>query len=286
MSDPLKTIGKYVVTKPLMKTGFSDIYIAKDPDIDARLAIKVFHLKDENIGGQGRYGQEFWLQSFLEEAKLLARLDHRHIVPVLDFGWMGEAQPFFVMPYITANLIFEIGKDARTAEDAAKIEDKLQPRAIAPSRAVEIWGQILSALSHLHNCQIIHRDIKPGNILLTQREGGSVKLCDFGSVKLSGVKEERSGAWIGTKDYMSPEQQESSKDVGAGADIYASGVIAYRMLTGSLPQEGVARLDAVQHDIPIALADLVNDCIASDENSRPRDADNVLMQLEKLTLRT
>ncbi len=283
MTGKLEKIGKYLITKKLMTTGFSDIYIARDPDLKIDLAIKVFHLKEDNIGSKAEYDEDYWRNAFIEEARLLARLDHPNIVTVRDFGWLADTQPFFVMPFITANLIYEMGKDAANEEDAKEIDYKWRPRALDTSRAMEILGQILAALSVLHRRKIIYRDLKPGNILLTEKSGGSVKLCDFGMVKMSGVKDgERSGVWIGTADYMSPEQLKSARDVDARADIYSAGLIAHRMLTGWLPDRTRAQLDAATYNLPHKLVDFINACISSNIHDRPNDAAQALSRLRRI----
>lgn len=263
-----------------MRTGFSDIYIAKDPVLDRALAIKVFHPKGDNVGEKAQYGVDFWRERFVEEARILARFDHPNIIGVLDTGIAESGEPYFVMPFIDANLLIEVGEDETERKKLEDIDPKWHPRPISPRRAVEVWRQVLSALSELHTTDLVHRDIKPQNILLTKRRGGTVKLCDFGMVKVPDGKGSRAGIWVGTLDYISPEQRKSAMDVDARSDVYSAGGLMYRMLTGKVSAAVRAPLRAKRYRIPDALATLIDDCMRTRRSDRPDDAVVALSRLD------
>jgi serine/threonine protein kinase len=227
-------VGKYEIKQTLLTTGFSDIYIGYDPDLEINVAVKVFHPKGDNVGEKATYGPGFWRERFIEEPKVLAGLDHPNIINVLFMDKTEHGDPYFVMPFIEANLIYEIGEDADTKEKIDELEPFWRPKSVAPRRAFEVWRQILSALAHMHDQGLVHRDIKPPNVLLTSKKNGRVKLCDFGMVKVPGAKGSKSGIWIGTLDYISPEQRRSAKEVTAASDVYSAAALMYRMLTGRL----------------------------------------------------
>lgn len=274
-------IDRYEILEPLMETGFSDIYIAQDPLLKRKLAIKVFHPKGDNVGEEAQYGEDFWRARFEEEARILGRFDHPNIIGVLDVGLTADGEPYFVMPFISANLLIEIGEDETKKKKAEEIEEKWRPRAISPRRAVTIWRQILSALAALHAEGLVHRDIKPQNILLTAWTDGTPKLCDFGMVKVPGAKGSRSGIWIGTLDYISPEQQKSAADVDQRSDVYSAGALMYRMLTGKVSRRVRPPLRAARYRIPNALAVLIDDCMHIRRAERPNDAGEVLRRLDE-----
>lgn len=275
-------VGKYEIKKTLLSTGFSDIYIGYDPDLEINVAVKVFHPKGDNVGEKATYGPAFWRERFIEEPKVLAGLDHPNIINVLYMDKTDDGDPYFVMPFIEANLIYEIGEDADTKEKIAELEPFWRPKSISPRRAVDVWRQILSALSALHDQGLVHRDIKPPNILLTSKKQGRVKLCDFGMVKVPGAKGSRSGVWIGTLDYISPEQRRSAKEVTAAADVYSAAALLYRMLTGRLARGIRAPLRGGRFGLSDDVIQLIESCLIKHAAERPQTAGDVLKALDKI----
>lgn len=275
-------IGKYEIEQPLLETSFSDIYIARNPDGDGYLAVKVFHPKGDNVGEEAKYGEAFWRARFIEEANIMARFDHPNLVKAVDIGETEEGEPFVVMPFLDANLLYEIGEDAETPEDIEKIAREWRPRPVSPRRAVEVWRQMLEGLSALHDAGLVHRDIKPPNVLLDSKRRGKVKLCDFGMVKVPDAKGSKSGIWIGTLEYISPEQRKSAREVDARSDVYSAGVVMYRMLSGRLPAQGRAPMRAGRFGIPQKLADLIEQCLAPRRRDRPATAGEALERLDEI----
>lgn len=275
-------VGKYEIKKTLLTTGFSDIYIGYDPDLEINVAVKVFHPKGDNVGEKATYGPVFWRERFIEEPKILAGLDHPNIIDVLYMDKTVDGDPYFVMPFIEANLIYEIGEDADTKEKIAELEPFWRPKSISPRRAVDIWRQVLSALSALHDQGLVHRDIKPPNILLTSKKQGRVKLCDFGMVKVPGAEGSRSGVWIGTLDYISPEQRRSAKEVTAAADVYSAAALLYRMLTGRLARGIRAPLRGGRLGLSDDVIQLIESCLKKRAAERPQTASDVLKIFDKI----
>ena len=275
-------VGKYEIKQTLLTTGFSDIYIGYDPDLEINVAIKVFHPKGDNVGEKATYGPAFWRERFIEEPKVLAGLDHPNIINVLYMDKTEEGDPYFVMPFIEANLIYEIGEDADTKEKIDELEPFWRPKSVAPRRAFEVWRQILSALAHMHDQGLVHRDIKPPNVLLTSKKNGRVKLCDFGMVKVPGAKGSKSGIWIGTLDYISPEQRRSAKEVTAASDVYSAAALMYRMLTGRLAKGIRAPLRGGRFGISEELVSLIDQCLKKKASERPQTAGDVVTALDNI----
>lgn len=275
-----KQIGKYGVRSVIISTAYSTVYQGVDPDLKVGVALKVFDLKGKSAGPDSTHGRDYWRERFFREARLLARIDHPHIIAVKDMGTAEDGRPYFVMPLIDANLVFEIGRDAMDEKSIAKLPEELRPRAIPLARAQVILRQLLSALALLHQRGLVHRDIKPANLLLTRRKGGAVKLCDFGMVKFPDWSASRAGTWLGTPDYIAPEQRENAPGVDARADVYSVGALAYRMLSGQLPVGHFPALVALALPVPEALDQLILSCLSSSRSDRPSDAADLLTKLD------
>jgi len=192
--------------------GMGAVYKARQPLLDRIVALKI-------LPAAVTRGTDFG-DRFTREARALAKLNHPNIVMVHEFGTVN-GQPYFLMEYVD-------GVNLRQLER----EGKLTPR-----EALQIVPQICEALQFAHDAGIVHRDIKPDNILLDKR--GRVKIADFGIAKILGTAEEpgvpvTQGA-IGTPHYMAPEQVEKPQTVDHRADIFSLGVVFYEMLTGELP---------------------------------------------------
>lgn len=192
--------------------GMGAVYKARQPLLDRIIAIKILpELVTRGTDFSERFGRE---------ARALAKLHHPNIVMVHEFGEIN-GQPYFIMEYVD-------GVNLRQLER----EGKLSPR-----EALQIVPQICEALQFAHDAGIVHRDIKPDNILLDKK--GRVKIADFGIAKILGTTEDPAmpttqGA-IGTPHYMAPEQVEKPQTVDHRADIFSLGVVFYEMLTGELP---------------------------------------------------
>jgi|GEM_PF-2937836 len=186
------------------------VFKCHDPDLGRYVAIKVLH---ERFAGDGNS-----LQRFEKEARAVARLDHENIVKIYDFNQFDDER-YIVMEFVDGPPL------------NAVIGDGL-PEAVALRYAV----QVSSALAHAHRKGILHRDIKPGNVLI--RADDVVKLSDFGIVRfLSDSKTAPSSTVLGTPEYMSPEQHQG-RDLDERSDLYSLGVVLYQMLAGRLPFEG------------------------------------------------
>ena len=218
-----KQLGEYKLIRQLGRGGMASVYQAFQPSVERYVALKVLpkHLHTET---------EF-TERFLKEAKLLAALQHPNIVPVHDFGEY-EGYYYIVMPYIEGGTLeFYLGEE---------------PEEFEVIRAV--ISHIGSALDYAHVSNCVHRDVKPGNILVSDSE--QYLLTDFGLAKLlvDSSASQSTAAFIGTPEYMSPEQCQGLSLDGR-SDIYALGILLYRMTTGALPYEGDSDLSVIQKQI-------------------------------------
>jgi serine/threonine protein kinase len=205
-----KKLGQYLLLEQLGEGGMAKVYNALDTRAEGNVAIKV-------ILPNKRTSSAF-LQQFEREAKALANLTHTNIVKVLNYG-VQDGQPYLVMEYVPGGTLKEAMNHKMPWQTAAAI--------LAP---------IARALDYVHRQQIVHRDVKPSNILL--HEDFRPMLSDFGILKLLEGKEEKVesaiGAGIGTPEYMPPEQG-MGKEVDFRADIYSLGLVFYEMITGQKP---------------------------------------------------
>lgn len=215
-------IGRYELRGVLGRGGMGVVYRAWDPDLSRVVALKVLLA--------GEYSSPSEVQRFLREARAVAQLDHTHVVRVLDIGRDGT-QAWFTMDLVD-------GPSAREAVDDGG--------ALPPDEAARIVAVVARALHEAHTRGMVHRDVKPGNILL--QVDGTPLLADFGLVSEveGGTRITRSGQLMGTPAYMAPEQAEGS--VGgpdARSDQYALGAVLYELLTGRAPYEGERAMEVL-----------------------------------------
>jgi len=210
----VESIGRYRVDGLLGTGAMGEVYRAYDPVIDRPVAIKV--VRTELAAGSG---SEQWLQRFRREARAAGRRFHPNIVAILDFG-EDDGMPFLAMEYV----------DGRSLDAILKTSGPLEP-----TRSVEIITQVLSALGFAHQSGIVHRDVKPSNIMVLS--GGEVKVADFGIARIDASEFTIVGDLLGTPAYMAPEQF-AGAPVDKRTDLFAAGVILFEMLTGVKPFRG------------------------------------------------
>ncbi len=200
------TLGRYELRHRIAQGGMAEVYLAYDRRVRRQVAVKVLYGRDEPF-----------VRRFEREALAVGALSHNHILPLYDFG---EQSPWYylVMPYV----------------DGCTLRDYLfRHKQLQLEEAASFLSQIASALQYAHDHGVVHRDVKPSNILL--RQDGYAYLVDFGLAKaMQGAEALTSaGAMVGTPEYMAPEQSNGLSDYRS--DIYSLGIILYQMLTGHLP---------------------------------------------------
>lgn len=274
----MERIGKYIIHQAVMTTGYDRIFLCHDPDLQVPIAIKLF---DPRPGDDSLLSPAQQLTRFLTEARTLASFDHPYIIGVKVMEQLSDGRPYFVMPFMAAHLPYEIGKDFSDPAEEQAAEERDKPRRMVPLRAMQAMKQLSSATMALHRRNLVHRFIKPTNILLTATQNGALKLCDFSMVKLPDRNLPMPDHWMGGVDYTAPEQRENATAVTARADVYSLGIIAYRLLTGRLP-DPTADAAELPGDFPPQLADLIRACTDSDPTRRPPHAGEVLAGLDRV----
>jgi len=222
MIDVGQTVGNYNVTARLGEGGMGVVYLVEHPVIGRKAALKAIH---PHFGRNPEV-----ISRFITEAKSINQIGHEHIVDVTDFGTTPSGDFYFIMDYLQGESL------ASVLQDAAPFP---------PERALRIALQIADALQASHEHGVIHRDVKPDNIILVAHgeDRDFVKVLDFGLAKLVGseavtTRNTRRGSVLGTPYYMAPEQCEGKNEIDHRADIYSLGVILFEMLTGKLPFGG------------------------------------------------
>jgi serine/threonine protein kinase/Tol biopolymer transport system component len=206
--------GRYAMKRELGSGGMATVYVAHDVRHDREVAVKVLHPDlGAMLGGE----------RFLTEIKTTARLQHPHILPLLDSG-EADGLLFYVMPLVEGQTLRQ------------KLE---RERQLPIDDALRIAAEVAGALDYAHRHGVIHRDIKPENILL---HDGRAVVADFGIAlavtAASGTRMTQTGLSLGTPQYMAPEQAMGEKVIDARADVYALGAVTYEMLTGEPPFSG------------------------------------------------
>ena len=218
-----KKLGLYQVIEPLGEGGMATVYKGYQPGVDRYVALKIL---PKRLAEDPKF-----IGRFEQEAKIVAQLQHPHILPVFDYGESG-GYTYIVMPYI----------------QGGTLADLLHGNQIPLTQTRTIISQVADALDYAHGKGLLHRDIKPSNVLID--ESGNCLLADFGIAKIfsSTSRFTSTGGTIGTPDYMSPEQGQGHR-LDIRSDIYSLGVILYEMATGRVPFKAETPLATVMKHI-------------------------------------
>jgi beta-lactam-binding protein with PASTA domain/serine/threonine protein kinase len=276
LSDPV--IGRlldnrYLVGARIARGGMASVYEAMDTRLDRTVAIKVMHA---GLGDDDEFAARF-----VREARAAARLSHPNVVSVYDQG-DDAGTVFLAMELVQGHTL----RDTLTKESP-----------MSPSRALALLEPVLSALASAHRAGLIHRDVKPENVLIA--DDGRIKVADFGLAKAVSADTQHTatkGVLIGTVSYLAPELVVEGR-ADARADVYAAGVMLYELLTGSKPHEGESPIQVaykhVHHDVPPPSAvvpdlppyvdALVARATARDPSQRPADASVLLHQVHRVS---
>ena len=273
-----QTLGSgYTVERELGGGGMSRVFVARDESLQRNVVVKV--LPPELVAGVN-------VERFNREIVLAAGLQHPHIVPVHSAGTM-DGVPFYTMPFV----------------DGESLRARLTRTGGLPiTEVIGVLRDVAKALAYAHERGVVHRDIKPDNVLMS---GGSATVTDFGIAKAlsasrmaaPGATLTQIGTSIGTPTYMSPEQAAGDPSTDHRADIYSFGCLAYELLAGrppfvaKTPQKLLAQhmgesampITELRGDTPPQLADLVMRCLAKDADARPQQASDIVRVLETVT---
>jgi eukaryotic-like serine/threonine-protein kinase len=291
MSDPLSansTLGHYTIVSKIGAGGMGHVYLARDrSELDRTVAIKIL---PSEVASQPKR-----MQRFIQEAKTVSALNHPNVLTIFEFGQHGDTR-FIAMEYV----------------DGVTLREHLRAHRLKLHEVLDIAAQVAAALDAAHEAHVVHRDIKPDNIMVRRRDH-IVKVLDFGLAKPvetllvadDGVDTEAGtrlkvktepGVVMGTVAYMSPEQSEASERIDHRTDIWSLGVVLYEMVTGHLPFEGKdvhrqviaiqeqspAPLSRFAEGIPERLEDIVTKALAKDPDERYQVAKDLLIDLRNL----
>jgi len=265
-----RKLGPYEITEEIGAGGMATVYRAHQASMDRHVAIKV--IRSNNLE------DPLTRERFRREARLIARLEHPHLLPVYDFD--GDSNPpYIVMRYLEGGTLRQV----------------LAQGELPHPEVIYLLRQVATALDYAHRKGVVHRDLKPSNVMI-DREGNAF-VTDFGIARVSGPDQQltAAGDLIGTPAYMSPEQARGDADVDAAADIYALGAMVFEILTGSPLYEHESGLgvlmahlneaipSALQRrpNLPPAVDEVLRKAVAKDRKQRYPTAEAFVNDLAK-----
>ena len=272
MADKPDKLGKYEVIDILGRGAMGVVYLGYDPFSDRKVAIKV-----HSIDRDDEHTAQLYRRMFFNEAHMVGLLDHTNILSVFDAG-VEEDLPYIVMEYVP---------EARTLKDHCSVGNLLPLKA-----AVEVIFKCAKALDYAHRMGVIHRDIKPTNIMFTDTD--DIKIGDFGIAKRTHSDTTQVMGMIGSPRYMSPEQAQE-EEVSNQTDIFSLGIVFYELITGRLPFEapGLSRLmhkiihedpappENYRSDVPEGLRVVIKKCLEKNLDKRYRTGAELAVDLAR-----
>lgn len=266
----MRTIGKYKILGLLGRGGMAKVYRVSIPVIEKVVALKYL---DPHPHLVHLLGKQAIHRLFLQEATLMAKIRHPHVASVLDFG-EANGRLFYLMEYHCHNLGAFIGETYRTETPS---------RPIPVDNAIEYTRQILSGLERLHLSGVVHRDMKPYNILIDNEE--NLKICDFGLSRLRGESlRVPAQLKVGSPYYTAPEQSAFPDHAEPAADIFSVGVMLYRMLAGALPRTKPVALGHFNPDLDPLWDEFLWHCIDPGPDRRFQSASKMINALDAMAL--
>lgn len=269
MSKDHKKLGKYAILGVAGKGGMGTVYVAHDPVIDRKVAIKLFTTSEVE------FGSEVAQKMFLNEAQVVGALDHPNILRIYDAGDF-KGRPYIAMEYV---------------EGLRTLAPYCKPDGLLPmEQVISVVEQCAKALDYAHQNEVIHRDIKSANVMLTLDD--EVKIVDFGVAERKHMRTDDSFQIVGTPTYMSPEQIKGDAMTGQ-SDLYSLGVILYQLLTGHVPFKapGLAALSVLvttkdaksvrklRPEIPVELEAIVERAMAKSPKERYKTGQEMSVDL-------
>ena len=270
---------RYRIESRIAKGGMGEVYKARHLEMNQAVAVKILHRRFAE--------DDIVAQRFLNEARSACKVRHPMAVSIYDFGRLSDGSLFLTMEYVNGLTLSEF---------------ILRNGPLEPVPAIRIAMQLCEVLASAHAEQVIHRDVKPDNIMIFEGAGGrmSIKVLDFGIAKMLDDDQSRSmtqaGTAFGTPEYMSPEQASGAR-VDIRTDIYATGLVMYAMLAGDPPFTGSNKLGLLQrhitekpapiqqrskHSVPDALAGIVHRALSKNPADRPQSMEAFLSELDDI----
>ncbi len=250
----MRTLGNYEIQDKIGQGGMCTVYRGRQISLDRPVAIKILNEKLTDV--------EDVLARFNRESLIIARLNHPNVIHVIDRGVTDEGMPYFVMEYV----------------EGIDLAQAIKQNLLDTNRKLDLAIQVCRALSYAHKNGVIHRDIKPGNILIDRE--GNVRVLDFGIAKFfdegtASRQLTRADLVMGTLAYMSPEQQDGLDRVTHASDLYSLGVILYEMFTGSKPAGRFRPPSHLNPEVSPALEETILKCLEADPARRFSSADEI-----------
>lgn len=277
----MSQIGRYTVVRQLAAGDQAEVFACVADETE--VAVKVFRPQEALLARFRAKGAGSVLdrlrERFRDEAAVMARFEHPNIAPVLEIGTLAPDTPFYVMSLFSTSLAAEVWESATEQRDPAAPVLPAAPRPLVVEVALRRLRDILSGLIVVHEGGVVHRDLKPRNILIAP--DGRAVLSDFGVAKVPWPGYTPLRPEFGTPPFASPEQLANAADVDARSDVYSVGAIAYFILTGQFPHEDTSP-DRINPHVTASLSHWIMRSLAPDRDARLPNATALLAALDEV----
>ncbi len=277
----MENLSTYKIKDRIDDSRWATLFTAEHKVTGQIVMVKFFNLNGTLAHLTGTDEELVWRHRFALETHIMNSVDHSNVVKLLGYGALPNGRPCFIMPFIINDLTYELGPDINDPAELIRLAPPRRPKQMRPDRAFHVLRQMLRGLDAVHRLGIVHRTLKPENVMMTRRKAGNPVIGNFGLSKWGARVVEIDDELMVDHGYTSPEQIADPNAVGTSADVFSVGAIAYRMLTARMPDKHETSVCAAGAKVPAAVDRLIQTCLSTEPEKRPIHANAMRAALDR-----